>query len=99
MSSSIGASAGIFTCDQPFGVGRGAKDCGTEGGEGRGSHAFLPLERGSDGGVRKWELALLGKKQAFFPQCLGLPTVTSALPSVRRSARSISPRSLLNGPC
>ena len=26
------------------------------------------MERGSDGGVRKWELALLGKKQAVFPQ-------------------------------
>ena len=70
MSSSIGASAGIFTCDQPFGVGE-RKTAGRRGERGEAAMLFSPWReeaKASDGGVRKWELALLGKKQAVFPQ-------------------------------
>ena len=74
MSSSIGASAGFFTCDQPFGVGE-RKTAGRRGERGEAAMLFSPWREEATQGsecLRKWELALLGKKQAFFSQYFGL---------------------------
>ena len=69
MSSSIGASAGIFTCDQPFGVGE-RKTAGRRGERGEAAMLFSPWREeateGSEHGSSHFWGKSMGKNEQYF---------------------------------